>query len=528
MDDVFDATEQALLARFVSNVDRNVFAVLNLPEEVVAVLFAYYSRSKHSLRRNLLQLLDQEGVAPGGPTAPASLSGAEARARAFHEKWVIGYGHASVAEHGVAHLAVENVSILLSKLIEDARLASFTEKSTRYVTFDRSRYYRPEAIMGSPFASHYVETLDALFDAYAAFAEPVRAYLRERHPRDPSVSPRAYRAALHAKTCDVLRYLLPAATLTNLGLTANGRTLAHLISKLSSHPLEEARAIGGALRREAMTVLPTLVRHADHNDYLARAPAAVEALAAAFVPELDAPARPSVSLIRYDPDAERELAAAILYPHVQAPLDSVRDRVRGLPQEQVARIIDTALGQRGPHDAPPRALEHVSYTFDLLVDFGAYRDIQRHRLVSQAPQRLSVAHGYDMPEVIEACGLAAQFETLMARASDLYHALVGSFPDEASYVVPLAYRRRVVFTMNLRELFHFVELRSSPQGHPSYRRIAQEMYRLVAEVHPTIGGYIRVVMDDVALGRLAAERRQEGLQARAVGPTALDTGRNSA
>ncbi len=506
----FSPAERSALAPFVSNMDKDVFAVRNLPEEVVAVLFAYYSRSSRSLRRNLLELLSEhEGALSAEQPEAAVLHGATARAKAFHEKWVIGYGHASVAEHGVAHLAVENVSILTSKLIEDARLASFTEKSTRYVTFDRSRYYRPAAIMRSPFAGAYTEVVEALFNAYTTCAVPLRAYLEAAYPQDGSVTKRAYEAALHAKSCDVLRHLLPAATLTNLGMTVNGRALAHLVSKLLSHPLQEAREVGESLRREGTSVLPTLVRHAAYNPCLAQVPAALEAIAGETFSGNGASERPAVSLVRYDPDAERELAAAILYPHTTLPLEQVRQATRSLPRDQVTRIIDEALRRRGPHDTPPRAFEHVFYTFDLLVDFGAYRDIQRHRIVSQAAQRLSVDHGYDMPQEIEASGLANRFDDVMERAAELYHRMVGSFPEEASYVVPLAYRRRVVFTMNLRELFHFVELRSSSQGHRSYRRVAQEMYRLVARVHPAVAKHIRVTMDDGGLERLPAERRRE-------------------
>ncbi len=512
MHDSFSPAEQEALSPYVSNIDRDVFVVHHLPEEVVAVLFAYYSRSRDSLRRNLLKLLssgDTVVPATGPKGTEADLANAEARARAFHEKWVIGYGHASVAEHGVVHLAVENVSILASKVIEDARLASFTEKSTRYVTFDRSRYHRPDPIVNSRFATEFSDTIETLFDAYTAWNAPLTQHLRTRFPIEPGVSRRAHEAAVRARACDVLRTLLPAATLTNLGMTINGRALAHLVTKLLSHPLLEVRRLGADLRREGRTVLPTLLRHAEPNPYLARTDAALEGMATRTLAEIPVIQTPSVSLIRYDPDAELELAAAILYPHARMPLEQLRTVVRDMPRDQIARIVDEALKRRGAHDAPGRAFEHISYTFDLLVDFGAYRDIQRHRIATQAAQRLSVDHGYEIPEELDACGLGDSFEDLMDRAAETYHRLVGSFPEEASYVVPLAFRRRVVFTMNLRELFHFVELRSSPQGHRSYRRLAQEMFRLVAQVHPLVARYIRVSFADGGLERLMSERRQD-------------------
>lgn len=506
---------ESLLAPYVTNLDRSIFALKNLPEEVVAVLFAYYSRSREPLRENLARLLQEGDLALLGSLAVpsneegVSLAHAREKARQFHEKWVVGYGHASVAEHGVVHVALEDVSLLASKAIEDARLASFTEKSTRYVQFDPNRYYRPRAVMGSRHADRYVKTVNALMSAYQDLQPVLAERLKALYPPELSQKPRAYEAALKAKACDVLRYLLPASTLTNIGLTANGRTAEHLITKLLSDPLEECRDIGTEMKQECLQVLPTLVKYAAANPYRAQTHDGLDALTDSHFRDVEPRPARSVSLVRYDADAELELVAAILYPYTRASLLQLREQVRAFTPEQRAKVLEEGLKRRGPFDNPLRALEHVSYTFDLLVDFGAWRDIQRHRMATLQTQPVTVEHGYEVPEELEALDLAEPFEQLMDRASECYRSMVGSLPYEASYCVPLAFRRRSVFTWNLREVIHFIELRSAPQGHRSYRRVAQEVYRQVAAVHPFIAQFIRVNRDDAGLERLKSEEKLE-------------------
>lgn len=512
--------ERQAVAPYVTELDQPIFALKNLPEEVVAVLFAYYSRSREPLRHNLARLLAEGDLNLLGSSAqvdstearselPASgaLAHAAEKARAFHEKWVVGYGHASVAEHGVVHLALEDVSILASKVIEDARLASFTEKSTRYVQFDRSRYHRPRAILESRYAQRYLQTADALFDAYTELMPTLQQRLKGLYPLQPGQTPRAWENALRAKTCDVLRYLLPASTLTNIGLTANGRTLEHLISRLLSEPQDELKIIGQTLKVEAQKVLPTLVKYAAYNPYRAQTGDALDALVDRHFREVEARPARSVGLIRFDPEAELELVAALLYPYTRVSLAQLREEVRKFSPEQRAHVLEEGLKRRGPHDAPLRALEHVSYTFDLLVDFGAYRDIQRHRMATQQAQPITVEHGYEVPEELEVLDMTDRFERLMDQAASCYRLLVGSLPYDASYVVPLAFRRRVVFTWNLREAMHFIELRSAPQGHRSYRRVAMEIFRQIEKVHPFIARFIRVHLEEVGLERLGSEER---------------------
>lgn len=509
MSEQFTENERAILAPYVTSMDRPIYALRNLPEEVIAVLFAYYSRSRESLRRNLLKLV-QEGdldlterlqFTPGGRDA---LAAAREKARQFHEKWVVGYGHSSVAEHAVAHLAIEDVSIVTSKVIEDMRLAAYTEKSTRYVVFDPDRFFRPPSIMASPHRGLYQETVGGLLKAYTDLTGPAIDAIKARHPRGEKQSEGVYTAACRAKACDILRYLLPAATFTNIGLTINARALEHLITKMMSHRLEETRACAAAMKDEATKLIPTLIKYASPNAYIAETRAAMGTEAARVLAgETPAPSRP-VTLVRYDERAEDMMVAAMLYEASALSFTQVLGRVEKLTGEEKARILDEYLKRRGKHDQPLRALEHAYYTFDILVDFGAFRDIQRHRMATQTPQELDPVHGYSTPPEIEAFGHGSVFHAWMAKAEDAYRTLTADFPREAPYVLPLAFRKRVLFTWNLREINHFVQLRSAPQGHVSYRTIAQEVYRELERVQPLLAKYIRVDLGSYDLGRLGA------------------------
>jgi thymidylate synthase ThyX len=507
MADSFSREEVAILAPYVTNVEQPIYALKNLPEEVVAVLFAYYSRSRETLRRNLLKLIqdrdiDVEGRLAAAVSDEAELTEAKEKARQFHEKWVVGYGHASVAEHAVIHLAVEDVSIIATKILEDMRLASYTEKSTRYVFFDDDKFYRVPRLKHSPYASLYEDTVRYLLKTYVTLAPQVIEHIKAEVPRRTGQSDRAYDAACRAKACDILRYLIPAATLTNLGMTINARALEHLLTKLLSHPLEEAREIGTLLMQEAVKIVPTLLKYADYNAYTAETEQAMRQLGQELFGDAVALEAPAVALVRYPQDTEEQLAAAIVYSYTQLPWTQVIDRVRKLSEAQRERLIDAYLRRRGPHDQPLRALEHLYYTFDILLDYGAFRDIQRHRMATQTRQDLSINHGYSMPSEFVAYGLRDTFVECMTRAADAYSRMARDFPVEAPYVLPLAYRLHVLITWNLRELFHFIHLRSAKQGHASYRDIARQVYREIARVHPLLARYIRVDLADYELGRL--------------------------
>ena len=500
--------QTSTLTPYVTNLDRPVFALRNLPEEVVAVLFAYYSRSTGGLRENLAKLVEDGDIAVAvSENEDADLALAREKAREFHEKWVVGYGHSSVAEHAVVHLAVEDVSILASKVIEDARLASFTEKSTRYVVFNESRYYTPSCFADSDV---YRNACRFLLGTYASLMPRVIEEVRKRRPRTEKQTERAWETACKAAACDILRYILPTSTRTNIGITANARTLEHLLVKMMSHPLQECRDLGKSMKREAQIVAPTLIKYASPSPYLIETGAALLSLAETLGPGTSG-AKPClencVSLICGPANADIDLAAALLYEHSQSPWTQVRQAVEALPAEKRREIIEAAIrgeesgGRRGRFDQPIRALEHLSYTFEFTLDFGAFRDIQRHRMATQSRQRLTDAWGYSTPPEIAEFGLLDVFEECMKRASDAYRTLVPIDREAASYVLPLASRVRVLFTWNLRELHHFISLRSGKQGHAAYRKVAQDVWKAVDEHDPLMAEFIRVDMRDYGLSR---------------------------
>jgi thymidylate synthase ThyX len=475
------------LTNFVSNTDRDVFALKNLPEEVVAFLFARYSRSALSLRDDLLSMLRDEHLdslvgsesLSEPSSADDSLLGIQERARAFAEKYVVGYGHGSVAEHAVVKLALENVSILTSKLVEDCRLASYTEKSTRYVEFDSSKAYYPAHIINSSVGSVYKEAVASLMEAYSGWMPLFVEEIKRRTPKTEKQTDRGYTAACKSTACDILRYLLPTATHTNIGVTVNARTLENMITKLLSQPLDEGQRLGEAIKREATPLVPTLLKYADANEYRAE--------------------RTALSSYSTERGQKHENSARIIGPHL-----SERDALALIALPWVAGEfgIDNLLAGRGKHDAAPRELERVSLTLDLVMDYGAFRDIQRHRLATQLTQPLNVDYGFERPIMYAKFGYEEKYNELMARAAKAYDILVDAgFAAEAPYVLPLAYRVRTLFTANLREWFHLIELRSSRQGHPSYRRIAMLAADEIERVYPAIARYIRVNRNEYALTR---------------------------
>jgi thymidylate synthase ThyX len=426
----------------------------------------------------------------------------------FYQRVLVGYGDDSVAELAGAHLAVEEVSMLAAKAIEDSRIGiSPLEKSTRYVRFDRRGrdggylYYRG-AELEHP---EYAPAMDRLFDAYSALLPPLLDGIRRTHPMQPDETERGWKSATRAKAFDLLRGLLPAGALTNLGLYGNGRAFEYLLTKMSAHELPECRQLAVAMHEELAQVIPAFVGRA--LDARHGAPAADRLTATrenlrGLAPELRAtpPSGPAVRLLEYDFDAERKVVAAALFPHTNAPLD----HVDGIDVEDalVAMMGDRANRRQ----RVPRAFEHAGYLFEIVANFGAYRDLQRHRMLTQDRQLLTTELGFDPPDGIEQHELAASFRSAMDSAAESHQRLERDLGRAlAQYAVPMGYRMRWYFRVNLREIYHLCELRTSPQGHPDYRWIAQEMFRLVRDVHPRLASYARFV--DLSPGD-ELERRQ--------------------
>lgn len=507
-----DEASRARIAPYVSSLTDDVFALTGLPEEVIAVLFAYYSRSRDDLRTNLARLLaDQEldvVPAPGTAAVRPTLHLATAKARAFHEKWVVGYGHASVAEHAVIHLALENVSIVASKVVEDLRLGSFTEKSTRYIVFDARSYVEPPGLAPAARAT-YRGIAERLFTAYLDLMPRATDALRARAPRPEGMSEVAYASAIRSQACDLLRGLLPAGTRTNLGLTANARAMEMLLTKMLSHPLGEVVTVAEAMLRASLHVAPTLVKYAAPSAYRQGLGRSVgEVLKRVYTPPSGGASSTivltqPVRLVRYDKDALERVALALAYEGSDpgAHASGLIDGLRHASARELTEIVTAAFAGRGPHDPAPRGLEASSMTFELMLDYGAYRDLQRHRLLSPATQRLTCHLGFETPAELVELGLSDAYHEALLGTYDAWQKLESDHPLEAQYAVPLAHRIRTLWTLNLRELFHVIELRSAKQGHASYRRIAQGLYRTAGTVLPWLKELIRVDLNSYALAR---------------------------
>jgi thymidylate synthase ThyX len=441
-----------------------------LSPETIAVAFAKTSRSPQGFDEIAEELT-------------------ETKSAAFHEKWVVGYGHASVAEHAVLHLAFEGVSRLAIECIESNRLASYTEKSTRYQKWDRDAYHVPAELDGHPLASIYRDACEALFAAYLDSLEPVRQVVQQRFPRQEGESDERWDGRIRARYVDVCRFYLPAAALANVGMTANARTLEHAIRKMLSHPLAEVRSVGEETKGVAMAEVPTLLKYADPMPYLETHRDGLRQWLAADSP---ADAAEPVRLVQMVPGSETLVLAATLFPYVEESLPSIVERVKNLSADEREALAQAVLGGRDRHDAPVRSLEHASFTFEVVLDQGAYLELKRHRMMSQTPQRLSTRLGYAVPRLISEAGLEVSYRASMDAAARAFERLAGWNPDVAAYVVPNAYRRRVALTMNLREAFHFCELRAAPNAHFSIRRIAFRMAEALGEVVPLLAGYIRL------------------------------------
>lgn len=518
------------LRPYTSNLDTPIYALTNLPEEVVAVLFAYYSRSQGSLRENLLQLISDRDLVlgEGGTPVMDQLLSAQEKAASFHSKWTIAYGHGSVAEHAVLHLAIEDVSILCSKIIEDCRLASYTEKSTRYVPWSRDKIHQPlQFIMGQDVerpetfepVQRYTDTIKILMDTYEEILKVLPDQIAGELDRSQFKTDRGFRNSCVAQACDSLRYLLPAAAVTNIGLSTNARELAHMISKLQSHPLQEAQLVGARLLEEGKKVCPTLLKYAGEKPFFQAQHATRAELPKQLSPDINQGytnpwdnfppvGRRYVQVLdvqipgqSVDQDVNALILAHLAYEGSDLPWQAVLNQANNtLPLYRQA-LLQKLLAQRGTHDPFPRALEALTVRAEMMMDYGAYRDLQRHRMCTQWTQELKISHGYETPPVLEKYGHAPAYHRAMEAAAAAYQDLRESCGGSAGYVVPLGYRIRTVFQWNLRSLAHFIALRSSQQGHPSYRWMAQELYRKVTETAPSLTPFLTVDETDYPFTR---------------------------
>jgi thymidylate synthase ThyX len=528
---VISKDEQQLLSYFVTNLDSNVYGFKNLPQVVMGAIFAAYSRSPLTAREILLKkfLGDEEfqrlsgeivGLMAGEQSKP--LVDPE-KAEAFYSRVLVQYGDDSVAELGVNHTAIESVSNIVAKLVEDRRIGlNPLEKSSRYVQFnDKNQsgeynYHRPAKILTTNLGKTYIEAMDLLFDTYSTLLDSLKRHLSTRFPKKEGQSDTAYNTALRAQACDVLRYLLPMGTLTNLGVVGNGRAYEYLIQCLLASPFPEAHTIAHKLLDELRQTLPAFVRRIETErgqesvDYLRQRREYEFDLQQPEVEGISAISQ-GVRLMQYDQDGETRVAAAMLYESSSHPLDAIQKTISHETKEYVRSIIRGAYTNRKHRTHKvSRAFEHTHYAFDIVCDIGAFRDLHRHRILTQQRQAYTTDLGYFIPEDIYAIGAEKEYRKAMDSAKSAFDKLRKKHPFEAQYVVPFGYFIRFTMRMNAREAFHLCELRSTEQGHWSYRFVAQEMARAIEKVHPAIGEGMMIDWSEGGeMARLKAEQRQE-------------------
>jgi thymidylate synthase ThyX len=534
--DTFTADEARALAPYFTNIDRPVFALTNLPETVKGALFARYSRSAKSLRRLFLDEFLPDIASHEGTNVLAPPVTAATRADRLYAKMLNEYGDDSVAQLGGAHLACEGVSNVLTKVLEWGRLMAYLEQSTRYVPYTdrpngRWKYHVPAELDGLPLRDLFVGTLDAAFETYARLIPALEAHYRDRYPKSPEDSEAVHRSVIRAKALDTLRGLLPAATTSNVGLFGTGQAFESLLLRMSAHPLDEVRKHAELMLVELRQVIPAFLTRVDQADrggrwiqYLAETRRGFADMARPLLADREPEPGDEVTLTDFDPEGESKVVAAALYAQAELPDLQLQQLARRLTADERAELLRAYVGLRGNRrHKPGRAFERTSYRFDVLTDYGAFRDLQRHRLLTLEWQALSPYHGYTEPAAVAEVGAQAEWRAVMNQSAELYERLVsGGLREIAPYAVVMAYRVRFYMEMNAREAMHVIELRTAPQGHPAYRRVCQLMHRAIADVagHRAIAAAMQFAdHSEVELERLQSERAMERKRKR-VDPTA--------
>lgn len=518
--ETFTVEERAALAPYFTELDGPVFALVNLPEVVKGALFARYSRSAKSLRRLFLD----EFLEPAGRPAVAGSVGTT-RADQLYERVLSEYGDDSVAQLGGVHLACEGASNVLTKVLEWGRLMAYLEQSTRYVPYadrpgGRFRYHVPAELEGLPLRERYVAVMDRAFETYAGWIDPMREYWARRFPHPEGESDAAYRMTIRAKALDSLRGLLPAATRSNVGIFGTAQGYEALLLRMRAHPLREVRDYAALMLVELRKVIPAFLKRLERPErggvwsrYLEETREATRVVAARLLDGVEPEPRPEVTLTDFDPDGEVKVVAAALYSVSSLPDDQLLTLARKLDEAGRHQVLAAYVGQReNRRHKPGRAFERTAYRFDVLADYGAFRDLQRHRLLTLEWQPLTTRHGHVTPDELEEAGALADWTRVMEESAALHDALAIAVPAAAPYAVAMAYRVRFYMELNAREAMHMIELRTAPQGHPAYRRICQAMHRLIAEQagHRALARAMRHVDHSGAEGgRMDAERAAE-------------------
>jgi thymidylate synthase ThyX len=532
--DNFSDEEKSILNSHFSNTDRTVFAIITPRQVDRGALMSRYSRTDKTMRRIFLEEFAKN------PN----------RGEEFYERVLLEYGDDSVAELGEAQVAIEWVSNIAAKKIEDHRIGlSYLEKSSRYVAFNQQvngqyKYCREDAIMASSHADQYIQACDHAFAVYSKNIQPLQKFISEREPidrflffdsmskqdipygnlklsKDIESAERIYKATIKAKSLDVLRGLLPASTLTNLGITGNGRAFEYLLSTMLASNLNEIKKMADQLHTELKVVIPTFVKRANDKhgktlqSYLVNTRNAISELARYYIKHIKVEENPqSVKLLNFEDNSESEIkvASAILYEYAEGQsLERITQYIRSIMPEDRQKIIQTYTKFRtNRRDRPGRAFEIVEYTFEMFTNFGMFRDLHRHRILTMERQLLSTKHGYDIPAEIIDLDIAKDYKDCMYNCKEVYEIISKKMPEAAQYIVNFAYRYPYFIKVNLREACHIIELRTVPQGHPDYRYVCQKMFSQIKRVHPILADGMKFVdLNRYELERLDAEKNAE-------------------
>lgn len=532
--DNFTDEEKSILKSHFSNSDRAVFAITTPRQVDRGALMSRYSRTDKTMRRIFLN----------------EFANNSKRGEEFYQKILLEYGDDSVAELGEAQVAVEWISNIAAKKIEDHRIGlSYLEKSSRYVAYDRKvngryKYHREEKVMASPYADQYIQTCDYAFDTYSKNIQPMQKFIKEIKPiedflffdslskqevlygnlnssTDIESARRVYESTIKAKTLDVLRSILPASTLTNLGITGNGRAFEYLLSTMFASDLAEIKLLAGQLYAELDIIIPAFIKRANDKygqslqRYIIDTKKAISVIAQQSLTGIEIDSSPqNVKLLNYEDnfEAEVKVASAILYDSaVGHSLEKIIHYIKSAPEHERHKVIQTfAKFRNNRRQRPGRAFEMTQYTFELFTNFGMFRDLHRHRILTMERQLLSTKHGYDIPPEIYGLDILKDFKDCMYKSHEVYEMIVKKEPEEAQYVVNFAYKYPYFMQINLREACHMIELRTIPQGHPDYRTVCQEMFRQIKEVHPILASGIKFVdLNTYELERFGAEKNMD-------------------
>ncbi len=513
--------ERYLIAPFFTNLEKSVFAVTFLPPEVVGALCSRTSRAKEDLRMVFLKefvlpFIEEKSEYGKSLEAlvdflhqyPFEMIFSNPKGREFYIKWLAQFGDDSIAQMAGTHLVYSALSQLAIKHFEDMRVGiAPIEKSTRYVDYSskiegRYRYYIDSSLKEMGLLPDYITAMDGLFDAYTSLSSRFFEYLKEKYPEEKEL-------VLKAKVFDTLRGLLPVATLSQVAFFGNGQTFEYLINRSLGNRIREIRWAGQEALDELNKIIPAFLRRvegeqsAEYRQYLSsRSEKIAEAMHELSPKENFSLSSAPVRLLEYDPQGEDKIIAALLYGELQEPYDSILARVSSLSSDGKERILEKIMkGRKAKYYKPPRALENSYLRFEVTMNIGGWRDLHRHRMMTQFRERFHIRHGYDVPEDLKEGGFDTVFREAIQGAERAFEKIEKKDKDLAQYCVTLAHKVRFVQYQNLRSFFWEAELRTGSQGHPDYRKIEHEKIKLVKEIHPLITKYLMADMNDYSLAR---------------------------